>query len=330
MPPLWSDFLITLNLDSHTHPLISNAIYPLNDTAFFSVTGPDAQKFLQGQLSCDVTKISTSTSGLGSHNSAKGRMLSSFRLLLQKENSYLFAVHASIIDNAEKALAKYIVFSKACIQQEANIAGIGLHGAQAEKNLQELFAELPTEDYAQIQNENGLLICTSKKHQSYELYLEARKAITLWPALSNALTATQASQQKLIQHLQGLAFIEKLSADVHIPQMFNYQKTCAVSFDKGCYTGQEIVARMQYLGKLKRHMYHYQLHAEVEISCGDKLFIEPGSQSIGDVASAVQTAENAWDVLLVLTDKGLDAQSLHNEKGLLSALKRVPLPYSLE
>lgn len=327
----WPAFIESLALDNTACEQLETAIYPLSDTAILQISGPDAEKFLQGQLSCDVSNVTLSNSGLGSHSTPKGRMLSSFRLLQQDKNSYLLIMHASIAEAAEKALAKYIVFSKAEISQATTLSGIALHGKKAAANLQSTFAleSLPNADYAQLQHEDVIIICTSAEQQSYEIYLPTVQAITLWPSLSVGVAVTSAAQQKLLQHDQGLAFVEQATLDAHIPQAFNYQATSAISFKKGCYTGQEIVARMQYLGKLKRHMYHYRLRCSNQLRAGDSVHLESEGKSIGDIVSAVAIGEQAWDVLMILTDAGAKADTLYSD-GAMTQLERCPLPYKVE
>lgn len=330
MPVAWSNLIHTLTPKTNPNSLEEEAIYPLTHLSFIQITGPDAGKFLQGQLSCDMTELSQSQSGIGSHNSPKGRMLSSFRISQNAADSYLLCVDHSITDQAKAALAKYIVFSKADINLRDNMVAIGLHGTQAFKNLQSLFDDVPTQDYQQLQTDGILITCTSSVFQSYEIYADASQAIQLWDKLALGLTIAKQEQRTLIQNQLGLAFVEIASYDTHIPQMFNYQATQAISFKKGCYTGQEIVARMQYLGKLKRHMYHFQADYSGQLSTGDPICIEGKTQAIGNIAAAVQVTDLSWDLLLVLTNEAVISSALLiNDEALLN-LQKIPLPYDVE
>ncbi|NRB37494.1 MAG: folate-binding protein YgfZ [Pseudomonadales bacterium] len=329
MSASWPEFVQMLNLPTAAEALADNAIYPLPALSFLQIEGPDAAKFLQGQLSCDVNAVSPEHSSIGSHCTPKGRMLSSFRILQVHAERFLLAMDHSIIEEAKKALAKYIVFSKAEIQKNDWVA-IGLHGEQAKNNLQNIFSSIPEGDYQQLIKDDAIIICTSQKQQSYEIYLSPEQAIILWPRLSQGIAIHNAQQQTLIQHDLGLVFIEQASFDAFIPQMFNYQATPAVNFKKGCYTGQEIVARMQYLGKLKRHMYHYLLECNQPLNTGDSVYIADKKQAIGDIVSAVKTAEKRWDVLMILTHEGAGAETLHCNENELTNLQKQALPYDVE
>src|SRR5690554_3240393 len=115
MTTLWQNFMATQTLNTHAQPLATTGLYPLDQT-LIQVQGADAAKLLQGQLSCDINKITLEKAGLGSHNTAKGRMLSSFRIFQSSEDSYCLRVHSSIAESALQALNKYAVFSKSTLR----------------------------------------------------------------------------------------------------------------------------------------------------------------------------------------------------------------------
>ena len=326
----WQTIIDSLEINETPSDLIDNIIYPLTSQSLLKVAGPDAAIFLQGQLSCDVLKLSTELSGLGSHNTAKGRMRSSFRIARIEENCYLLRVHSSIEDQALNALKKYIVFSKAEAEALNDWAIIGLHGTKAEAAINNTFSQSPQREYQQVTEEDAVIICTSEKYKSYELFLPADKAAALWPKLSEGLATTSSQQHQLLQNQLGLAFVEAGTFEEFIPQMFNYQATPAISFTKGCYTGQEIVARMHYLGKLKRHMYHYTASTEQSLKPGETVFIANSDQGVGNIVSAVRTDTDQWDLLIVLTDEGATAETLSTEAGILDNLQRIDLPYSID
>lgn len=326
----WQDFLATLSLDEKPQALLPEAVCPLTQYRFLEVSGPEAEKFLQGQLSCDISQLQADKSGLGSHNNAKGRMLSSFRICLLEEHRYLLRVHESIAEAAKAALAKYIVFSKADIRLLDDVVAVGLHGQQAAQNLQQLFPNIPTARYGQSRSGDMTLLCTSAELNAFEIYGKADDIQAIWPNIAQDMPVTDYKQQQLVEHHEGLAFVEQASAESQIPQMFNYQALPAVSFKKGCYTGQEIVARMQYLGKLKRHLYHCKADIDQAVHTGDELFVDQQAQSVGMVASCTPIAEDQTDLLLVLSHHAASADTLLTRSATLSGIEQLPLPYHLE
>lgn len=329
MSSAWHDFIQTQNCSNNPAELQDNALYPLTEHAFLRCEGPDAAKFLQGQLSCDIQQLSLEHAGLGSHSSPKGRMLSSFRIMQTGEHSYILRVHQSIKAQALQALKKYIVFSKAEIIIDENIVAFGLHGQQAQTHLNNLLTTPSSVDYQQCIHNKTVIVCSSVRHASFEIYTDAATAKTYWQSLEKNI-ATFSHQQHLRLEIElGLAFVELASYEQFTPQTFNYQLTDAISFKKGCYTGQEIVARLHYLGKLKRQMYHYKLRSATELSVAQSIQLEAGKGSVGDIISAIQTAENEWHVLISLSEEAFAAeQLLHTPSGeQLQVLARYPLEY---
>lgn len=325
----WQHFIDSLALGNMASPLQANAIYPQTTQGFIEISGIDAAKFLQGQLSCDIQQLTLEQSGLGSHSNAKGRMQSSFRICRYENNSFLLRIHHSILEQARTALAKYIVFSKATIAINTNRAGIGLHGDKVPGLLKQFFSIIPNSDYQQHIENDSILICTSATRHSYEIYTTTEKAIALWQNLSKELLPCTASQHQLLENHLGLAFVEAGTFDAFIPQMFNYQATPAISFRKGCYTGQEIVARMHYLGKMKRHMRHYTAEHAKNIAAGDDVFSGNSEQSIGDIVSCVSTGKKQWDLLINLTDEAAKNGVLNLATGSLEKVQELELPYTL-
>lgn len=287
-------------LRTSTH-LAENALYPLN-SAFLQVSGPDAVKLLQGQLTADVQLINPQTSSMAAHCNAKGRMQSSFRLVNTAENNFVLRLHSNLIAFAQEQLHKYAVFSKVSLERLDDFYGVGLHGEKAKAALQTFIGSsaLPSEDFGQIISQEMIIICTSKRLNSYEIYSSTATLSALWQRLDQSIVAYHSTQHQLVEYEIGLAFVEDATKSEFIPQMFNYQNTPAISFSKGCYTGQEIVARMHYLGANKRDLYRVQLTGNA-LTLGASLSLEPGKQSCGHIVGLVQVDERHWQALLVLT-----------------------------
>lgn len=328
MQASWQELVSSLALDTAPQPLLDNALYPQYSQGFLEIAGADADKFLQGQLSCDVSLVTLTRAGLGSHSNAKGRMQSSFRICRTADNTFLLRVHSSIIEQARAALAKYIVFSKAGISVASSVAGIGLHGPKARLALSKHFTTIPEADFQQTIENGCVLVCTSSEYHSYEIYTDFQQATDLWNSLSITLEASPSNQHRLLEHQLGLAFVEADTFNAFIPQMYNYQCTPAISFKKGCFTGQEIVARMHYLGKMKRHMRHYTASCAVELTAG-MIVSDTGGNNIGDILGAVQTGTDCWDLLINLTNEAASAGTLSVAGHQFRNLKEIPLPYHL-
>ncbi len=325
--PTSSTDLLTNTFDENApcvlHP---SSLYSLPNKAILIVDGEDAEKFLQGQVSCDVNKIDVSHSLVGSHSTPKGRMISSFRLLQTDSRQYALVIPENNAKIALAAFKKYIVFSKADITLSEQVV-IGCHGPKAEKSLQEHDKLLPKQTNDTVHTNDTTILCIDQSLPAYEIYTNKATAEKIYKELSINITPSSQAEQQLIEHKNALGFIENRTTDLFIAQMLNYQAIDAISFEKGCYTGQEIIARMKYLGKLKKHMSHVIITSTHNIEAGLPVSLEQDGQNVGNIVSAVKTGDNLWDVLWVLNQKAQTAEILFCNNHSLSIVSKQQLPY---
>ncbi len=240
-----------------------NALCYLSHYAFLSVQGLDAQKFLQGQLTCDMRDISLSQTKLAGHCNPKGRLHGIFQVIQLKSDHYLLAIPNVQIAHIQASLKKYAVFSKVKITQ-LMLYSFGLVGT--EEDIQKINPELSQLSFFQKQDSLSLNldpICYIRM-PSHDAGLY--RFLVLFHG--------QADTQSIINYLLNLntlgfdnistTYWHKLSLLALLPNIYpettekclphtlNLPQLGAVSFNKGCYTGQEIVARMEYLGKIKK------------------------------------------------------------------------------
>lgn len=304
------------------------------DSAFFctlthegllAVRGADASKLLQGQLTCNLNYLDQHHASLGARCTPKGRMLSSFRIL-QQGDGYLLAMDAELLTEQLAELQKYAVFSKSKLTDEsAAWVRFGLQNGDAA--LACLGLELPASSDSVARHEN--LIAVRLSDGRCELWAPAAAGEQLQAQLAALLSAAPLNQWLLAQVRAGIGQVFAASKEAFIPQMINLQALGGVSFKKGCYTGQEIVARMQYLGKLKRRLYRLSL-ADSEIpAVATALFSPVRASSVGEVVLAARS-ENGVELLAVLQEDALNDTHIH-----LGSLEGLPLqllelPYTLD
>ncbi|AZC61954.1 CAF17-like 4Fe-4S cluster assembly/insertion protein YgfZ [Pseudomonas chlororaphis] len=304
------------------------------DSAFFcslshegvlAVRGPDASKFLQGQLTCNLNYLSDSQSSLGARCTQKGRMQSSFRILLEGDGC-LLAMATELLEPQLADLKKYAVFSKAKLSDESALwARFGLGNAEAV--LTGLGLQLPPEDGAVARNDGLIAIRVSAERA--ELWAPADQAGVLREKLSAQLPEGDLNQWLLGQIRAGIGQVMPATRELFIPQMLNLQAIGGVSFKKGCYTGQEIVARMQYLGKLKRRLYRLALNVEELPEPGTPLFSPTHGSSIGEVVIAARAEQNI-ELLAVLQAEAAEDGNLHLGTLEGPGLQLLDLPYQLD
>lgn len=230
---------------------------PLSHEGVLAVRGSDAAKFLQGQLTCNLNYLSDTQASLGARCTQKGRMQSSFRILLQGDG-VLLAMASELLEPQLADLKKYAVFSKSKLTDES-AAWVRFGVSDADPLLASLGLELPAETDSVVRS--GELIAIRVSPGRAELWAPAAQADTLRSQLAAQLNEGELNQWLLGQIRAGIGQVMPQTRELFIPQMLNLQAVGGVSFKKGCYTGQEIVARMQYLGKLKRRLYRLSLNA---------------------------------------------------------------------
>ncbi|MGY2292158.1 CAF17-like 4Fe-4S cluster assembly/insertion protein YgfZ [Pseudomonas sp. SDO528_S397] len=304
------------------------------DSAFFcslshegvlAVRGADAAKFLQGQLTCNLNYLSDTQASLGARCTQKGRMQSSFRILLQGDGVVL-AMASELLEPQLADLKKYAVFSKSKLTDES-AAWVRFGLVDADQALASLGLELPAETDSVVRA--GDLIAIRVSPGRTELWAPAAQAQTLHSQLVAQLKESDLNPWLLGQIRAGIGQVMPQTRELFIPQMLNLQAVGGVSFKKGCYTGQEIVARMQYLGKLKRHLYRLNLAAGELPAPGTPLFSASHASAIGEVVLAAH-AGNEVELLAVLQAEAAQSGDVHLGTLEGPGLKLLDLPYTLD
>ena len=295
----------------------------LDHYGLVGVEGPDAAKFLQGQVTCDVRELANGVTRLGAQCNIKGRMLVSFRALQRDEQRILLRMHRSLIEKALASFGKYIVFSKAKLHDRSNhYRRIGLSGPAAESLLRATLGAVPEQEDNWVAAGDHIIIKLDQ--QRYECWL-AGDADAVIAKLSPHTLAAAENLWTLLDIRAGIGEIRAESYEMFTPQSLNYQWVNAVNFRKGCYTGQEIVARLHYRGALKRHMYR------ISFSADEDVLPPPGSlinnsqgKAIGDIVMAAYSKPHQVEALANITDEQLADAWLGYKK-----LEHLPLPYAI-
>lgn len=304
------------------------------DSAFFcslshegvlAVRGSDAAKFLQGQLTCNLNYLSDTQASLGARCTQKGRMQSSFRIVLQGDG-VLLAMATELLEPQLADLKKYAVFSKSKLTDES-AAWVRFGLSDADKTLEDLGLELPATTDSVVRTDTFIAIRVSPDRA--ELWAPADHAETLRNQLTKQLKEADLNEWLLGQIRAGIGQVMPQTRELFIPQMLNLQAVGGVSFKKGCYTGQEIVARMQYLGKLKRRLYRLSLNAAELPEPGTSLFSPNHNSSIGEVVISAK-ADQSIELLAVLQAEAADSGDVHLGTLEGPSLQLLDLPYQLD
>jgi len=296
----------------------------LHQTRLLLIKGPDASKFLQGQVSCDVRELSTQVTRIGTQCTPKGRTLLTFRALQMDVETIALRIPSLMLENAKKSLGKYIVFSKAKLHDGSDYTVYGIYGENAKYAANFIFNLLPLDNDDWIEKDGNFLIQLSCSR--FECWIKATDATAFEQQLAEHTSDGCTNDWELLDIRAGIANVYLDTIELFTPQEINYQLVNGINFRKGCYTGQEIVARLHYRGKLKRHMYHFELSGN-QLPIPGKTLINATTRNIcGYVVAAAFSADNKIEILASLLDEQLDQVTLETSPEILS---RLPLPYAI-
>jgi folate-binding protein YgfZ len=304
----------------------------LSHFALIRASGDDSSTFLQGQFSNDVRQLGANHHQLSSYCSPKGRMLALFRLF-QRDRAYYLSLPQELLEPTLKRLRMFVLMSRVSLEDAAEkLVHIGLSGPNAEQLLQEKLGAIPASVDGSLTQNGITLLRIPGPHPRFELYGETAAMQNLWQSLAGSARKVGADCWELLDIHVGLPAVYTETVEAFVPQMVNLQLVNGVSFKKGCYTGQEIVARMQYLGKLKRRMYLVHTETATRPRPGDEL-TSPHSasgQGAGKVVKAAPSPNGGYDMLCVIEIAAADSGEAYLGNEGEVKLELLPLPYRFE
>lgn len=244
----------------------------LADWGVIQLEGEEKVKYLQGQITADVNKLSESNALLACHCDFKGKLWSVFYTLSWRD-SILLIIHKSVLEKSLAELNKYGVFAKVIIDDQSDNWQItGGSGAKMEQAIVELFGELPKGDRKVTSSVNGLAMSIEQPEQRF---------LVLQPTKTNNFLANNELDGNELWEIAdikaGIGDIRESTINEYVPQMLNLQALDAIDFEKGCYMGQEVVARTKYLGRNKRAGFILTTDSNVNNLTGEQLEYQIGT-----------------------------------------------------
>lgn len=301
----------------------------LSASAVLRVAGADAAAFLQGQVSCDVREVTPETSRYGSYNSPKGRVLALF-LLWQHDGAYWMQLPAALAEPVRRRLSMFVLRSRVTLSDvSAEWIRIGVGGPRALSCLSDALAvdTGPAHGVRRV-GAGVLLVLPGGRH---ELVLPIGEAQPAWQRLvAHARPAGDALWETLAI-AAGEPAVYPATQDRFVAQFLNLDLIGGVSFSKGCYTGQEIVARTHYLGRLKQRMLRARVAAGAAPHPGDELYsADLGDQACGIVVRAAPALGDGYELLAAIRIESASGHAVHWRSPDGPVLDWLPLPYALE
>ncbi|MDP1930326.1 MAG: hypothetical protein Q8L60_02595 [Gammaproteobacteria bacterium] len=275
---------------------MASTLTDLNNFDLIAVTGEDAAKFLQGQLTCNVEKVTTTYSISGAYCDINGRIISDLRLIAMNDTLYLLC--ASGMGFAlKKILDKYIVFSNAKTALASNqYERYGMYGADAKETINSLFGAVPELQDQVLQIKGGVVFRLAGSEPRYELLLSVEQDEML-ERLQDIGVTDDLEEWELADIREGIVHINPEIQDTYTPQLLNYDLTGFIDFKKGCYTGQEIIARMHYRGTAKKRLFRAAVQ-DIRASLNSQIM--HSSEIVGEIVSVAMTDTGSYELLAIL------------------------------
>jgi len=321
----WQVFTQSQSAEFYRDNYICNA----SELGLILVNGEDATDFLQNQLSNDINLINENSFQLSTYSTPKGRMLGIFRVV-KIENGFILILPQSILSNVLQRLQMYV------IQARVALADASKHFArfsiQSDQQIVIDNIMLPREPGQVFQSDSLISLHIGKVHnQSRYLLLDLSmdEAQIIWKTFSQSLNVSNFKSWRLSENKAGIPVIYPQTSEEFVAQMANLNSLGGINFKKGCYPGQEIVARMQYLGKLKRRMFLAQLNTEICPEAGDDLVSQGNhiADGSGKVVDAIIDPDGQCFCLFIARINKAKNRQLRLLKQPLVEINLCDLPY---
>ena len=297
----------------------------LSHYGLIGFSGEEAQTFLHALVTNDLRKLDESAAVFAALLSPKGRMLANF-LVMKRAADVLLLLPAALLPPLQKRLSMYILRAKVKARDASEEwVRLGLSGPCAAASVEALLGRaVPGGIMSMAHGDAAYAIRLGDER--FDLFVAPDAARAAWINLAGTHRPVGAPAWDWLLINAGVPSVQPATQDHFVPQMANMQILGGVSFNKGCYPGQEIVARSQYLGKVKRRL--HLAHVETLAHAGDELFSpDLADQAAGQIANAAPAPGGGFDVLAVVHGSSVEAGEvrLGSRDGPRLAFR--PLPY---
>ena len=340
----WKEFLIQqgasiegdrtvsfVNTAKEPYSLKSTYICDLSNLGLISAQGEEAQSFLYSQFTNDLNLVTPSVSQLSSYCNPKGRMLSIFRVFIRDSN-YHILLHRDVLEATLKKLTMFKLMAKVDLSDISDdLVSIGIAGPDTGATLNKLNFTIPNEINHCIQDNETTIIRLPSDTTRMLLITNVQQAEQIWNQCSESIAIADHKLWNLHDIVCGIPHVNANTSEAFIPQMTNLELINGVSFSKGCYPGQEVVARTHYLGKPNRRMFR--------INIVDNDIPEPGvniyspddeNQPVGKIVIAEKITESESSALVVMRTKNQHDTNLHAGSVNGPEITMQSLPYSVD
>lgn len=303
-----------------------NIVCHLSHLGLLQIEGEDSVHFLQGQLTNDIRQLDGKQTQYAAYCTPKGRMLALFLAFAHADHYHLLAP-LSQTQALIKRLRMFVLRAKVSIQEKPEIVCLGLAGKQIDTLLQSHFSAVPQLPHSMVTLADTTLIRLPSEHPMVLLFTAQSNVDKVLGQLQPTCKLAGKNAWESLQIQAGLPQVVPATQEAFVPQMLNLDVLNGISFKKGCYTGQEIVARTHYLGSVKRRMHIAHIANIENIMAGDVVTLADSNDAVGMVVNAAPALNGGMDLLIEIrvdSMQGDQAVLCKNQK-----LEFKPLPYAL-
>ncbi len=298
-------------------------ITDLSHLGLLQIEGEDRINFLQGQVTNDIKLLDGSNCHYTGYCTPKGRLLALFLAFAHHDHINL-QLHRQLLEPIMKRLKMYVLRSKVTISDMSDqIIRIGIAGSESENVLQSLYGSAPTEPHVLINLPDAVILRLPGKTPRFEIFTQADQAEATWHELRQHATPVGKPCWDWLEIEAGIPEIGPETQEAFVPQMVNLDVLGGINFKKGCYTGQEIVARTHYLGKVKRRTYPVSIAEGSPIQAGGKVLSASGLEA-GMIVRTAPNASGGYAALVEVRLEALEEGSLRLEDGRLLTVEALP------
>ncbi|MGH8509774.1 MAG: YgfZ/GcvT domain-containing protein [Gammaproteobacteria bacterium] len=310
--------------DQWSPALRFQSLSTLPSLGIIRVSGPEAESFLSAQFTNDLRALSESRSQLGAWCNAQGRVLAVFRVL-RDEASYVLLLPQEMIGSTIERLKKFVLRAKLTIE-EASEGVLAAFGPQTD--LAARLPAIPEHDDA-VAHRAGVSVVRVPGTLPRWLFIGASESLAV-PRLQESVADLSDTAWQLQDILAGIPSVGTATTGAFLPQMLNLDALGGVSFTKGCYPGQEVIARLRYRGQLKRRMYLALVEDTAAPRAGDPVYphADRGTQPAGQIVAAAPRDSGRFALLAVVDNEAARAGSIHlrHPDGPVLSFQRLPYP----
>ena len=319
--------------DSTEAILKKNLLCELDHLSVIEIFGKDASQFIHGQFTNDVESLAEHSLQLNGYCDPKGRLIGLF-YLIRLPDKYLMLIDRSIASNVVKRLQMFVLMAEVEFEM-STLHCIGFI-QQNLKKTPSLVADAALAPLAVFAGSDSHILTMidglAGKTPRYIAIGNDRQLGPVWNALAKDTIACDHSIWRLLDIRLGIPSLAEKTQGAFVPQMANLDLVDGLSFNKGCYPGQEVVARMHHLGKVKRRMYRLHITCEEQPLAGDGIYSaeNDSNESVGKIVSAAKIGDNEFEALAILQIKHKQDKDLYLDDGDDTKLEFLNLPYKVK